>query len=212
MSKSAHILALSIGSAVEGVSGYHKCDPLALLGESEAWVGPRPVLEEATGIYIGDKSIRQVIPYVVVVDGQGRKLVYRRETSGNEARLHGLLSIGLGGHVDLADCVVAEDGSIDFSKTIEMSAARELEEEASYALTQNQITWSGIIKLENTLVDQVHIGIVGYLNVAENEASFSEEIGNASFMTDDEITAAVNNGAQLESWTAAILENKEHKS
>ena len=209
MSKTAHILALSIGHALDGVSGYHKCDPLALLEQGEAWVGPRQVLEDATGIYIGNKPIRQVIPYVVVVDGQGKTLVYQRETSGNEARLHGLLSIGLGGHVDLADCVVADDGSIDLIKTIEASAARELEEEASYILAPKQITWSGIIKLENTLVDQVHIGLVGYLTVKANEANFSEEIGNASFMTQDEIAAAVMDGAKLESWTTAILENKE---
>ena len=209
MSKTAHILALSIGSALEGVKGYHKCDSLALLKGCQVWVGPRPVLEEATGPYIGNRPVRQVIPYVVVVDEQGRKLVYKRETSGNEERLHGLLSIGLGGHVDLADCVIAEDGSIDLAKTIEMSAARELEEEASYSLAQGQITWSGIIKLENTRVDEVHIGIVGWLTVKESDANFSEEIGNASFMTDDEINAAVNEGAKLESWTAAILENKE---
>lgn len=208
MSKTAHILALSVSSALEGITGYHECDPFTLLGDSDVWFGPRPVLEEATGLYLGNKPIRQIIPYIVCTDQQGRTLVYSREKSGNEARLHGLLSIGLGGHVDLEDCVLASDGSVDFTKTIEMSAARELYEEASSKLANKQITWHGIIKLDNNLVDQVHLGIVGYVTATKNDVQFAKEIGNASFMTDNEITKTIINGAKLEPWTAAILERK----
>lgn len=50
---------------------------------------PRPEMEE-------DPSYRQIIPYVVLTRGE-EVFVLRRLKKGGEKRLHGLLSIGVGG-------------------------------------------------------------------------------------------------------------------
>src|ERR1044072_7133831 len=45
-----------------------------------------------------DTNFKQLIPYVVVVCGD-KILRYRRGATGGENRLHGLFSIGIGGHI-----------------------------------------------------------------------------------------------------------------
>ena len=56
---------------------------------------PRPEMEE-------DPSYRQIIPYVVLTLGE-EVFLLRRLKKGGEKRLHGLLSIGVGGHINPVD-------------------------------------------------------------------------------------------------------------
>ena len=49
-----------------------------------------------------DPSCKQVIPYLVLRDGQ-RFLLMQRTTGGVDARLHGRYSIGVGGHLNPGD-------------------------------------------------------------------------------------------------------------
>src|SRR2546421_11371598 len=44
-----------------------------------------------------DKRYKQLIPYVLIICN-GRILRYRRGRGGQETRLHGLYSVGIGGH------------------------------------------------------------------------------------------------------------------
>jgi predicted NUDIX family phosphoesterase len=55
-----------------------------------------------------DKRYKQLIPYVLVIC-HDRILRYRRGKGGQETRLHGLYSVGIGGHI-------AEEDSGLFSK------------------------------------------------------------------------------------------------
>src|SRR3989454_9314582 len=49
-----------------------------------------------------DKRYKQLIPYVLIIC-QGRILRYRRGRGGQETRLHGLYSVGIGGHISEED-------------------------------------------------------------------------------------------------------------
>src|SRR5436305_13220039 len=49
-----------------------------------------------------DKRYKQLIPYVLLIC-DGRILRYRRGRGGQEARLHGLYSVGIGGHISDTD-------------------------------------------------------------------------------------------------------------
>src|SRR4029450_3775523 len=49
-----------------------------------------------------DKNFKQLIPYVLVICN-GRILRYRRGKGGQETRLHGLYSVGIGGHISDED-------------------------------------------------------------------------------------------------------------
>src|SRR5256885_8092461 len=45
-----------------------------------------------------DKRYKQLIPYVLIIC-DGKILRYRRGKGGQETRLHGLFSVGVGGHI-----------------------------------------------------------------------------------------------------------------
>src|ERR1700760_4517185 len=49
-----------------------------------------------------DKRYKQLIPYVLIICN-GRILRYRRGKAGGETRLHGLYSVGIGGHISEED-------------------------------------------------------------------------------------------------------------
>src|SRR2546430_336177 len=49
-----------------------------------------------------DKRYKQLIPYVLIISN-GRILRYRRGRGGEETRLHGLYSVGIGGHISDED-------------------------------------------------------------------------------------------------------------
>src|SRR3989475_9890731 len=49
-----------------------------------------------------DKRYKQLIPYVLLIFND-RILRYRRGRGGGEARLHGLYSVGIGGHISDED-------------------------------------------------------------------------------------------------------------
>lgn len=49
-----------------------------------------------------DSSFKQIIPYLVLRDG-ARYFLMQRTDGGSDARLHGLFSIGVGGHLNPGD-------------------------------------------------------------------------------------------------------------
>jgi predicted NUDIX family phosphoesterase len=82
---------------------------------------------------------RHFIPYMPVTS-KGKIALYSRTPKGTEAELHGKLSIGFGGHIELSECAyfgeelsvqgsLYEKDSIDLVSTLISSALRELAEE-----------------------------------------------------------------------------------
>ena len=110
---------------------------------------PRPEAEN-------DPSHKQIIPYVTLCRGD-EVFVSRRLNKGGEARLHGLLSIGVGGHIN-----PERDGYDE--KILERGMKREIEEEV-YITDCGAFTPRGMINDDTQEVGSVHLGLFFTLEV-----------------------------------------------
>ena len=109
-----------------------------------------------------DPLFKQVIPYVVVVDASSRRIgCYQRV--GSEKRLHGLHSLGIGGHVAFQDAAQGQS----LGEIVAQGMARELAEEFVALPAAYDLYFRGIINEETSGVGQVHLGLVFRMDVLE---------------------------------------------
>lgn len=133
--------------------------PRELIVPGEGWLGVRRGGIEAAlaivareGRFVlradaeGDPSVKQVIPYLVLRDGE-RWFLMRRTRAGGDTRLHDRWSIGVGGHVNPGDGGVA--GGL----------AREWAEEL-VADFEPDYAPVGLLNDDTTAVGAVHVGFV----------------------------------------------------
>lgn len=155
---------------------------------------PRPEAEV-------DENYRQIIPYVVICRGEHIFTTERLSKSG-EARLHGKLSIGIGGHIN-----PESDG--DSRDVLRRGMARELSEEVSIDGTASAPRFLGLINNESNSVSRVHLGLLCTMTV-DGEVSVRETEKLAGrWMT----AAALRlNAHRLEGWTAIALDVLEGKA
>lgn len=149
----------------------------------------------------------QIIPYILFRDN-GKYLRYLRPSAGGDVRLHGRISIGIGGHIDLPDIMHDEDGAIDLAATLQNAADRENDEEIGIK-TGTPPKWVATLYANDTEVDTLHLGIVGIYDLTPQEVVSlkpNEEIGDMSFKTLSEIASEVGEGNVLETWTRMIVE------
>lgn len=116
-----------------------------------------------------DPNYLQILPYVTFVDEDNNELFsYTRGKKGAEAGLHDMVSMGVGGHVDLAP---AEGESL--LDLLIRECIREIGEEVGYKATYDQIkaafAESFPIYMPNTKVDAVHLGISLTVRVKRDE-------------------------------------------
>jgi predicted NUDIX family phosphoesterase len=157
------------------------------------WIGPRVALERMP-------EFRQIIPYVVLRVGD-RVVRYTRAPAGGENRLHGRQSIGLGGHIDLAD-VAIKNNSIDLSKTLLAAAEREVAEELGEIKCTSR-EWLGILVDNSNDVGRVHIGVVEVWNLeAAPTKSTEDAIGDVGLYSINELR---HNTDRLETWSTLLL-------
>lgn len=148
---------------------------------------PRPEMEE-------DPSYRQIIPYVVLTRGD-EVLVLRRLKKGGEKRLHGLLSIGVGGHINPVD----EAGR---GETLMRGLRREVDEEVEveHELSLEPV---GVINEETNEVGSVHLGFMFRMEV-EGEASVRETEKLEGLWVKKTELAALRE--QMEGWSKIAME------
>lgn len=128
-----------------------------------------------------DQNYKQLIPYIIIVNDNGKFAVYPRH--GNEKRLHGLYSCGIGGHideVDKADTVL---------QTIRNGMYRELQEEfKNFQKEKVLLEYKGVINEVKTKTGLVHLGIVFF---ARCDKSYlpepSDELAGLEWKTIDEL-------------------------
>lgn len=157
------------------------------------WLGPRPVLEETA-------DFRQIIPYVVLQYGS-EIIRYTRTSAGGEARLHGRMSIGLGGHVDLSD-VETSGEAINLIRTLQNACDRELLEELGEIEVESK-EWVGLLVENDSAVGRVHIGVIGLWRLRSLPTALAEDaIGEVSSISITSVNADV---ARLETWSAMLL-------
>jgi len=147
-----------------------------------------------------DSSFKQIIPYTVMAHGD-EVLLLQRKDAGGEARLHGKLSIGVGGHINPVD---GDDGSC----VLEQGCRRELNEElcidAPYSLSA-----SGVINDESADVGSVHFGLVYVARCETSEVAIREtDQLSGSFVSRAELKRLSNNERdRFETWSALIIEH-----
>ncbi len=145
-----------------------------------------------------DKRYKQLIPYVLVICNN-KILRYRRGRGGQETRLHGLYSVGIGGHIS------EEDNQL-FSKSIggyEEGMRRELKEEVD--IDEVKETLVAVINDDSTEVGYVHFGVVHIMHVAnENVAGRRNGILAPEFVP---MVEAVKDPSVYESWSRFCVEH-----
>lgn len=158
-----------------------------------------------------DETLRQIIPYVVLVNDNDEVLTYSRTKEAGEARLHGNWSIGFGGHVDLED-VVFENSVIDLGATVSLACKRELQEELALSIHASRTHSAGFILDNSDEVGRVHAGELRMLpvnnkNTIEALAKSSEDIGvNIVGWVPIKDLKKKANRKKLEKWSSAALD------
>lgn len=143
-----------------------------------------------------DKRYKQLIPYVLIIC-HDKILRYRRGKGGQETRLHGLYSVGVGGHIS------EEDNGL-FSQAVgyNESMRRELVEEV--AIDEMKEAAVAVINDDSTEVGYVHLGVVHIMHVdSEDVAGRRSGIVAPEFVP---IAEAVKNASEYESWSRFCLE------
>lgn len=152
-----------------------------------------------------DPTFRQIIPYLIVTDGE-RVLRYIRGVTGGEDRLHGQLSIGFGGHIDLDDLAVYETGQVNLASTLYNAAARELREELGVQTPPNLRRLLGLIVCDDTPVDQVHLGWVETVHIDIDRVIAAEPcIAGLHAVDINELFLAVDDSA-YETWSFTAIQ------
>lgn len=142
-----------------------------------------------------DPTRKQIIPYVVISDGI-RFFVTARKKAQTEARLHGKLSIGVGGHIGEIDVR-------DESDIIRAGMMRELHEELRIDCTANP-EFQGFLNDDTNPVGQVHLGAVFFAIASSENISVRETLKMEGFWMDvDEIMAERD---RLETWSSLVLD------
>jgi len=144
-----------------------------------------------------DPSLKQIIPYAVVTCGS-QVFLFERRPKGGEARLHGRVSLGVGGHVNPQD---APDGLMD--QAVENACERELHEElAVESAYQKQVL--GVLNDDSDPVGQVHFGIVYAVKTETPQVEIREnECMEGGFVGVGEVSSYRE---RMESWSRILLE------
>lgn len=139
-----------------------------------------------------DRSLKQIIPYVVVTQ-RGRYFLLRRLKKQTEARLHDKLSLGVGGHIN-----PTEESAGD---VIEAGLRRELAEEV-YVEKVRSLTCVGVINENSGGVSDYHTALV-YLLEAEGEVRVLEtEKMSGGWATPAELADCCE---ELENWSQIVF-------
>ena len=158
-----------------------------------------------------DSSFKQVIPYTVVTHGVGadeRVLLLERKAAGGEVRLHGKLSIGVGGHINPVDGPVDGQaaGQEAEADVLDAGCRRELEEELNFD-TSYEVHAVGAINDESGDVGSVHFGLVNVARCATPAVAIREtDMLEGRFVALDELERlAAEEGGRFETWSALIV-------
>ncbi|MGD1086395.1 MAG: NUDIX domain-containing protein [Verrucomicrobiota bacterium] len=144
-----------------------------------------------------NRLYKQLIPYVLLIRND-KILRYRRGKGGQETRLHGLYSVGIGGHISEED-----HGLFSSDRGYQASMRRELLEEVG--IDAEHAPPVAMINDDSTEVGYVHLGVVHVVRVSdENAAGGRSGIVGPEFVP---IAEAVRDLSGYESWSRFCLEN-----
>ena len=161
-------------------------DDFADLVEREGSFRPRPAMEV-------DRSFKQVIPYLVLRDGE-RFFLMRRTRAGGDPRLHDRYSIGVGGHINPGD------GGLSGGLRREWAEEVAADFEPDFRLV-------ALLNDDTTDVGSVHLGAVYVADAAGRAVAIREvEKLEGAFAGPAEVAAVAD---RLESWSRLAFEYLE---
>ena len=173
-------------------SGIRAADGRALAGLRAATAAhgrflERPLAEESP-------AFKQLIPYVVVRDGE-RVFLMERTDAGGDPRLHGKATIGVGGHVNPVD--TGADPLTD-------ALLREWSEEL-LADWDPEFRLVGLLNDDSNPVGSVHLGVV-FEVAAEGRSLAVREVEKLSgrFASPAEVRGAWD---RLETWSQLVADH-----
>lgn len=187
------------------IGSAHGLSVLDWLAEQEVWWRTRPDIET-------NEAFRQIIPYVVILrrdaDGRLSVLHYRRGKKGTESRLHGAISVGYGGHVNLCDV------TDNTARIVAAAEIRELQEELTWSWTDATRPGTpeiptpvplGLVINNSNAVGRVHLGVVTYVMLPD-DISVTDADGNddVKFSRLTDLFAHSRGFADMEAWSAAV--------
>ena len=163
-----------------------KCEGVADLLERAEKAGryvPRPDAET-------DRSIKQIIPYLVLADGV-RIFLMKRTRAGGDERLHDLYTIGVGGHLNPGDGGIV--GGL----------AREWREELD-ADFRPDFEFVGLLNDDTVDVGVHHLGVVYLADAAGRPVKIRETHKlSGSFEEMDAVRAVYD---RMETWSQLVLD------
>ncbi len=164
------------GVRVDGLDGFE-----ALVAGEGRFIA-RPAAEV-------DRSLKQIIPYLVLRDGE-RYFLMQRTRAGADARLHDRWSIGVGGHLN------PRDGGLL------AGLRREWVEELDAAFVP-EFRLVGLLNDDTTDVGSVHLGALYVADVGGRPVAIRETDKLAgAFASRDEVAGVLD---RMESWSAHVF-------
>ncbi|MBF0378444.1 MAG: phosphoesterase [Desulfamplus sp.] len=159
-----------------------------------------------------DKTFKQIIPYIIIqADSGNLTAIYRRK--GSENRLHGLWSIGIGGHINPLDSQTCEHKT-DFKKILYSGMTREFYEEIIISpqiafIKKNIFTpqFLGIINDDLSEVGKVHFGVVFRVSVdSPDYFTAGEELLDFQWVKTEKLLEKNLVNYNLELWSQLALQ------
>lgn len=141
----------------------------------------------------GDRSLKQVIPYLVLRDGP-RYFLMVRTRAGGDPRLHDRASIGVGGHLNPGD------------RDLAGGLVREWREEL-VATFEPDFRLIGLLNDDTTDVGSVHVGAVYLADAAGRQVAIRETDKLRGAFADPAAVAEV--AERLETWSRLVFDHLE---
>ena len=145
-----------------------------------------------------DIRYKQLIPYVIIIQN-GMLLSYSRGKGGGENRLHGLRSIGVGGHIASEDATLFSKDALGYYEGM----WRELREEVDIDNPLREAAVA-LINDDSNSVGAVHFGVVHIVEVSGQSAAGGRKGIVAPEFID--VATAKKNIASYESWSRLCIE------
>ena len=144
---------------------------------------PRPAAE-------ADTTIKQIIPYLVLRDGE-RVFLMKRTRAGGDARLHDLFSVGVGGHMNPGD------------ESVLAGLRREWREELVADFVP-EFEILGLLNDDEVEVGLHHLGVVYLADAAGRSVAVRETHKlSGSFESIEVVTGAYD---RMETWSQLVLD------
>lgn len=137
-----------------------------------------------------DPSLKQIIPYLLLRDGE-RIFLMKRTSAGGDERLHERYSIGVGGHVNPGDADVIGGLNREWREEIDADFVPEFEP-------------IGLLNDDSNPVGAVHLGLVYAADAAGRPVAIRETHKlSGEFVTMDAVAAVQE---KLETWSALLFD------